>query len=149
MKPRDTKLRWKKHLTTKILTCKQNSEIRSMFNSVLGSAELTSAEQRFDKRMVHSALRKKKTSTESNQTTLQKSCHTERGDHLTECGKMPVGVRPKFSQNSAWHSSQKKIGRTCLWSEGAIAQKLCLQVHGTSRTTTDIARTERSHNHRV
>ena len=85
---------------------RENSQIRSMFNSVPMTADLTSSEQHFTTRMLHqwnkqfsnTILCKRTThpkiSAESNQTTLQNNRPAESGDGWTKYCWMPVEKRP-------------------------------------------------------
>ena len=50
---RDAKLRWKKTSIKRFLNANRTPQIRSMSNSVPMTAELTSSEQHFTKRMLH------------------------------------------------------------------------------------------------
>ena len=106
-------MRWRKTCIKRLFEkCKQNSQFRSVSNSVLMTAELTSSEQHFTKRMLHqrnkqflnTILLKRTTHpnirAKSDQTTLQKNCPAESGDNGTEHCWMPMKERQKLEKHS-------------------------------------------------
>ena len=118
-----------KHLLRDNFSGKKNSQIRSTFNSVPMTAELTSSEQHFTKRILHqwdkqfsnTILWKRTThpniSAELNQTIHQKNCPAESGDNWTEYCWMPKEERQIFfkKKNHLAPSRTQSAAQKCGW----------------------------------